>query len=81
MELLGLERAIRSWELVCKRFRDELGYRSALAWPIRSRELGGRVHYHMIQASDHFEAPKLMHRAYHKAVIPKESPEQLGLPL
>jgi three-Cys-motif partner protein len=68
-------------ELVCQRFRDELGYRSALAWPIRSREHGGRVHYHMIHASDHLEAPKLMHRAYHKAVTPKESPEQLGLPL
>jgi hypothetical protein len=68
-------------ELVCKRFRDELGYRSALAWPIRSKEHGGRVHYHMIHASDHFEAPKLMHRAYQKAVPPKESPEQLGLPL
>ena len=68
-------------ELVCQRFRDELGYRSALAWPIRSKEHGGRVHYHMIHASDHLEAPKLMHRAYHKAVTPKESPEQLGLPL
>jgi three-Cys-motif partner protein len=68
-------------ELVCKRFRDELGYRSALAWPIRSKEHGGRIHYHMIHASDHEEAPKLMHRAYHRAVTPKESPEQLGLPL
>jgi three-Cys-motif partner protein len=68
-------------ELVCKRFRDELGFRSALAWPIRSREHGGRVHYHMIHASDHAEALKLMYRAYHKAVMPKESPEQLGLPL
>jgi hypothetical protein len=68
-------------ELVCERFRDELGYRSALAWPIRSNEHGGRVHYHMVHASDHLEAPKLMHRAYHKAVTSKESPEQLGLPL
>jgi three-Cys-motif partner protein len=30
-------------ELVCTRFTTELGYRSALAWPIRSREQGGRV--------------------------------------
>lgn len=67
-------------ELVSERFRNELGYHSSLAWPIRSREHGGRVHYHMIHASDHLEAPKLMHRAYHKAVTPKESPEQLGLP-
>jgi three-Cys-motif partner protein len=68
-------------ELVCRRFRDELGYRTALAWPIRSKDYGGRIHYHMIHASDHEEAPKLMHRAYHRAVTPKESPEQLGLPL
>jgi hypothetical protein len=67
-------------ELVSERFKNELGYHSSLAWPIRSREHGGRVHYHMIHASDHLEAPKLMHRAYHKAVTPKESPEQLGLP-
>ncbi len=29
-------------ELVCKRFRDELGYSSSLAWPICSREHGGQ---------------------------------------
>jgi three-Cys-motif partner protein len=68
-------------ELVCRRFKDELGYRSALAWPIRSKQHGGRIHYHMIHASDHDEAPKLMYRAYHRAVTPKERPEQLGLPL
>jgi three-Cys-motif partner protein len=32
-------------ELVCTRFRDELGYRSVHAWPIRSKEHGGPVHY------------------------------------
>jgi three-Cys-motif partner protein len=67
-------------ELVCTRFKEELGYRSALAWPIHSRKEGGRIHYHMIHASDHDEAPKLMYRAYHRAIGRKESPQQLGLP-
>ena len=67
----GDQRSCIARNLVGKRFRDELGYRSALAWPICSKEHGGRVHYHMIHASDHLEAPKLMHRAYHKAVTPK----------
>jgi hypothetical protein len=67
-------------QLLCKRFADELGYRSALAWPIRSKDNGVRVFYQMIHGADHPEAPKLMYRAYHKAVAPKESPEQLGLP-
>lgn len=67
-------------ELFCQRFKEELGYGSALAWPIRSRAHGGRIHYHMIHASDHEEAPKLMYRAYHNAVSPKETPKQLGLP-
>lgn len=55
-------------EVVCERFRRELGYRRALAWPIYSKAEGGRIHDHMIHASDHEEAPKLMYRAYHKAV-------------
>ena len=37
-------------QLLCKRFADELGYRSALAWPIRSKDNGGRVFYQMITA-------------------------------
>jgi len=74
LSMTSYERA----ELVCQRFRNELGYRNALAWPIRSKAHGGRLHYHMIHASDHEEAPKLMYRAYHRAVAPKESPQQLG---
>ncbi|WP_205502842.1 hypothetical protein, partial [Rhodopseudomonas sp. BR0G17] len=45
----------------------------AHAWPIYNKEAGAkRVMYHMIHASDHDEAPKLMSRAYRKANQPKE---------
>ena len=32
--------------------------------------------YHMLHATDHKEAPDLMHRAYHQAVARREPPEQ-----
>lgn len=42
-----------------------LGYRDVKSWPICAREYGaGRTMYHMIHATDHLEAPKLMYRAY-----------------
>jgi len=64
---------------LCNRFRRELGYRHAVAWPIYSREDGeGRIKYHMVHATDHDEAPKLMNRAYARALQIKEPPEQLG---
>jgi three-Cys-motif partner protein len=44
---------------------QSLGYRDVKSWPICSREFGaGRTMYHMIHATDHLEAPKLMYRAY-----------------
>jgi three-Cys-motif partner protein len=56
-------------QLMADRFMQELGYRSAKAWPIYKREGGeGPVMYHMIHATDHPEAPKLMRRAYAAAV-------------
>ncbi len=55
-------------DLICGRFRSELGYKHVYAWPIYSREKGGRVLYHMIHATDHDEAPKIMNRAYRNAV-------------
>lgn len=58
------------------RFQNELGYESALPWPIHEKKNGGRVMYYMIHATDHPEAPNLMHRAYHKAVSPIENPQQ-----
>lgn len=72
-ELRGLHRA----KLVCDRIKSEFGYKSVLPWPIHGKKDGrGRVMYYMIHATDHSEAPNLMHRAYHKAVVEKEPPEQ-----
>lgn len=69
-------------EILCERFRSELGYTYSYAWPIFSREDGeGRIKYHMVHASDHPEAPKLMRRAYERALQIKEPPEQFVLPL
>ncbi len=67
--------------LLAQRFQDELHYATALAWPIYGQ--GRRVMYHMIHATDHPEAPKLMNRAYKKATgSVLESPnEQLELDL
>jgi three-Cys-motif partner protein len=66
------------------RFKDELGYKSVVPWPIFKRRGSEIIMYYMIHASDHPEAPKLMSRAYRKVVKPKESHQQLrfelGLP-
>lgn len=58
--------------LFCKRMKEELGYKHAYGWPIYSREIGGRVMYHMIHATDHDEAPKIMNRAYRNALRQRE---------
>lgn len=64
------------------KFREELGYRSVKPWPIFTKEEGrGAVMYYMIHATDHDEAPKLMERAYRKAVAPPETAAQLSLEL
>lgn len=77
-ELTPLERA----ETFANKFRNELGYRSVKPWPIyRKEDAAGGVMYYMIHATDHDEAPKLMYRAYCKAVDPPESNEQLHLAL
>lgn len=47
-----------------KRFQTELGYKFAMAWAIYAAKETNRIMYHMIHASDHPEAPKLMERAY-----------------
>ncbi|MGJ8570404.1 MAG: three-Cys-motif partner protein TcmP [Hoeflea sp.] len=65
-----------------ERFRDELGYRFVHPWPIYQRDRGqGRVMFHMIHASDHPEASKLMRRAYRHVLDVPESDEQLILEL
>ena len=73
--LKSLDRAV----LFCNRIKNEFRYHSVTPWPIFDRKDGGRIMYHMIHASDHPLAPNLMHRAYHKAVQPEESMEQLRL--
>lgn len=66
---------------IVRRFKAELGYQSAKAWPIYKRRGSEHIVYYMIHATDHPEAPKLMSRAYNQAVQPWEIPEQLSLPL
>ena len=60
-------------ETTC-RFRDELGYRNVRAYPICAhKDLGSRVMYHMIHATDHPAAPELMTRAYNTALKKKDT--------
>jgi len=68
-------------DLFKKRFKEELGYRSAKQWPIYERQDNSTVMYYMIHATDHPEAPTLMRRAYEKAVHRKEPADQLSLEL
>ena len=69
-------------EVFIRKFKDELGYRSVKAWPIFQRDAGaGVIMYYMVHATDHEEAPKLMYRAYCRAVDPPEPVEQLALDL
>jgi len=73
----GIARA--QW--VARRIKDEFRYASVKPMPIFERQGGTRVMYFMIHASDHPEAPRLMARAYRRAVLPKEAAEQLALEL
>src|ERR1039458_2392883 len=65
-------------QFVCDRFKSELKYKHACAFPVyEKKDEGGRVMYYMIHASDHDDAPALMWRAYGKALDIKETGEQL----
>lgn len=64
-------------QLLCDRMKSELGYKHANGWQIFSREVGGRVMYHMIHATDHDEGPRLMNRAYNNALKRREPIERL----
>lgn len=77
-QLIGMKNCKRA-KLVASRIKDELNYESVLPWPIYSRQDGGRVMYYMIHATDHPEAPGLMYRAYHKALLLQEAPEQFAI--
>ncbi len=75
-QLQGMQSRQRM-QLFCDRFKSELGYKHAYGWEIYSKEVGGRVMYHMIHASDHHEAPRLMNRAYRNALKERESLRRL----
>ena len=75
----GMHAEVRR-EVFVRRFKEELGYASAKAWPIYERRGGaGHIMYHMIHATDHPDAPALMARAYRKVGLPAESAEQLRM--
>lgn len=67
--LRGCTRSHDFAKLFVSRFKNELKYRSATAWPIYSKGDGGRIMFFMIHASDHPEAHKLMYRAYKQATL------------
>ena len=75
-------RSTKQWnatEIMTQRFREELGYRWAMPYPIFQKEDGeGAVMYYMIHATDHPVAPGLMHRAYRFAVTPEGPPPEQG---
>lgn len=58
---------------------QKLGYADVKAWPIYEAQDGGRVMYHMIHATDHKEAPRLMYRAYKKLIAKPDEQEQMTM--
>jgi three-Cys-motif partner protein len=68
-------------EIFANRFCNELGYAHAYSWPIYERGPQGRIMYHMVHATDHPEAPKLMNRAYFNATKAREPLEKLQMDL
>lgn len=62
---------------VADRFAQELDYRFVKAYPIYLEEGGNKAAFHLIHASDHPEAPKLMDRAFLKIV--GDDPEVIDL--
>lgn len=74
-QLMGIK-SDQASDIMTRRFQD-LGYLDVKAWPITKREKGqGRTMYHMIHATDHRDAPKLMYRAYNRLVSPPDTSEQ-----
>ncbi len=67
-------------DLLCERFKTELGYKYVTPWAIYEKSNGsGLIMYYMLHATDHAEAPLLMQRAYYHAVVPKCEYEQPAL--
>ena len=80
-EIIGVSQSEAS-NMALQRIQS-LGYRDVKSWPISSRQGGeGRTIYHMIHATDHLHAPKLMYRAYTNLIggIPPDSQIKLDLP-
>jgi three-Cys-motif partner protein len=61
---------------IVDRLRKEVGYKFVKPWPIYEHQTSDTIVYYMIHATDHPEAPKLMARAYNRAVQPKETAKQ-----
>jgi three-Cys-motif partner protein len=77
-QLRGLRR-YKQADIVVRRLKEEFAYKSVKAWDIYERpEKGGNIMYYMVHATDHPEAPKLMSRAYERAVF-EEPYEQLKM--
>jgi three-Cys-motif partner protein len=76
-DMHGPDRAM----LLARRFKDELGYASAVPWPIYGRRSGGAVMYYMVHATDHPRGPQLMRDAYEQSAAPRPTLEQLALRL
>lgn len=72
----------RRCEIMKDAFRKDLGYRSAIAWPIHEKK-GHRGHlmFYLIHASDHAAAPSLMARAYQRALGPRPTDAQVQMDL
>ena len=73
-EILKGQKPVNRALIFKERFEEEFGYKHVKPWPFYSRRGGGRIMYYMVHASDHAEAPKLMHRAYCEVVrmVPKD---------
>ncbi len=78
--LQGMNGTLRA-KLLCERFKNELGYRYAYAWPIYDRGARGTVMFHMVHATDHPEAPKIMGRAYRQVTKALEPIDELQVSL
>lgn len=66
MEFLRLPKALRGFHFA-ERFKQELGYKYAMPYPILREGKSGRLMFWMIHASDHHRAPVLMSQSYHYA--------------
>lgn len=75
--LRGLRATARA-EIFVKRFKEELGYRHVLAWPIFAQGTRGPVMFHMIHATDHPAAVGFMSRAYEAAIGSDGAQETFG---